>query len=103
MQTTTVTARKRDSHGIVPLLVVFALLLLPFCFFGYGPDNDTYGVLDAGRAVWVRHVLRFSRTPGYWVFETLVFFLNRAGGFIATNIVSLGFALATAWRFFRLA
>ena len=87
MQTTTVTARKRDSHGIVPLLVVFALLLLPFCFFGYGPDNDTYGVLDAGRAVWVRHVLRFSRTPGYWVFETLeAIELARRNGY--TSIIS---------------
>ncbi len=84
-------------------LGVFVLLMLPFCLLGYGPDNDTYGVLDCGRAVWLHHVLQTSRPPGYWTYEALIFALDRAGRFVATNIASLAVSAVVLWRFYVIA
>jgi hypothetical protein len=80
-----------------------ALLLLPLCFLGFGSDNDTYTVLDAGRATWLAHIPQTSRNPGYWAFEALVFVLARAGGFLATNLTSLAVASILLWRFIVMA
>lgn len=72
------------------LLLLIAVVLLPLCFLGYGPDNDTYEVLDAGRWTWAQHELVTSRNPGYWTYEAIVYLLNKLGGFLLINLVTLG-------------
>ena len=83
----------------VLFLAAFFLLLLPLCCLGYGSDNDTYGVLDAGRSVWQQHHLMTSRNPGYWTFEALTFALSQTGGYLLTNLASLAIATLILWRF----
>lgn len=85
-----------------PLLLP-SLLLLPLCFLGYGSDNDTYTVLDAGVSTWHLHLPDTSRNPGYWLFEAIVFALRHIGGSLATNLASLAFAIILLWRFLVMA
>lgn len=85
------------------LLLLFFVLLLPFCFVGYGSDNDTYGVLDSGRVTWHYHGLLTSRPPGYWAYEALMFVLNRAGGHVLTNGATLLVSVFILWRFLHIA
>ena len=84
-------------------LGIFIALMLPFCFLGYGPDNDTYGVIDSGRAVWLHHILQTSRTPGYWAYEALIFVLDRIGRFVMTNVATLAVSAVLLWRFYVIA
>ena len=76
-------------------LAAFVLLLLPLCRLGYGSDNDTYGVLEAGRAVWQQHHLYTSRNPGYWTFEALTFALSQAGSQLGAAIGSRPAAISS--------
>ncbi|MDC7790060.1 hypothetical protein PQJ75_30805 [Rhodoplanes sp. TEM] len=87
------------------LLVVGAFLLtaLPLCWLGYGADNDSYLTLDAGTATWVNGVPTMSRHPGYWLHELIVFLLDRTGGALAVNLVTLAVSAAALWRLWRLA
>ncbi len=90
---------ERRSAGYYLLLpAMLFICLLPFCFLGYGPDNDTYGVIDSGRAQWLHHILHTSRTPGYWSFETIVFVLNRMEGSALVNITTLLVSAVLLWR-----
>jgi hypothetical protein len=84
-------------------LSILTALALPLVFLGYGSDNDTYAVLDAGRATWLEGDPTMSRRPGYWLFEVLVLGLDRIGGFVATNLATLGVAFALAAWFVRFA
>jgi len=84
-------------------LAAAVLLLLPLCFLGYGSDNDTFGVIEAGRTTWHLHHPITSRNPGYWTFEAIVFVLARAGGHLATNLASLAVAAIALWRFLVIA
>ncbi len=79
-------------------MVGVALALLPLCALGYGADNDTYTVLDAGRSTWQMHLPDTSRNPGYWVFEAIVYALARVGGFGATNLATLAVGMVVLWR-----
>ena len=84
-------------------LAAVVLLLLPLCFHGYGSDNDTFGVIEAGRTTWQLHHPITSRNPGYWTFELIVFVLARAGGHLLTNLASLAVAAIAIWRFLVIA
>jgi len=80
-------------------LVILFALYFPFLFFGYGSDNDTYGVLDAGKAFFKTWTYQPSRNPGYLFHETAVYVLNAIGGSILTNGVSLVMGLLSAGCF----
>jgi hypothetical protein len=68
------------------------------CFLGYGIDNDTYAVLDAGRSTWALGQWQTSRNPGYWLYEAVVYGIARLGGSIATNVASLLVGAFVLWR-----
>jgi hypothetical protein len=101
------TPRKKQIQTIdsksIYVLGTCLLVYFPLIFLGYGSDNDTYGVLDAGRRTWDSHALSMSRNPGYWVYELVVYFLNKLGGAVATNLASLVFAMMVLHRFVHLA
>jgi hypothetical protein len=84
-------------------LLLFAVILLPLCFLGYGSDNDTYGVLEAGRSTWHLHIPETSRPPGYLIYEAIVYVLSTLGGYIASNLATLAVALVALWRFLVIA
>jgi len=90
---------ERLSRDFAWFLAVCVLLLLPLCFIGYGSDNDTFGVLEAGRSTWHLHHPVTSRNPGYWTYEAIVYFLARMGGHIVTNLGSLCVGAVAVWRF----
>jgi len=90
-------------NSLTWLLVVFALLLLPLCLVGYGTDNDTYSVLEAGKNTWALHNPVTSRAPGYWVFEAIVYAIRNLGGYVFTNLATLLVALVVLWRFLVIA
>src|SRR5581483_7127468 len=80
------------------LLALIPVVLLPFCFLGYGPDVDTYGVLEAGRVTWGQHQLATSRNPGYWTYEAIVYVSSKAGGYLLINLLTLGICMAIVAR-----
>ena len=84
-------------------LIACALLLLPLCLLGYGADNDTYTMLDAGRSTWHLHWPDTSRNPGYWTFEAIVYALDRLRGYLAVNLATLAIGLLVLWRFLIIA
>lgn len=72
------------------LWLIFAVILyVPQIFFGYGTDDDTYLVLDAGRVTVNSGVYHPSRDPGYFIYELSTWALDQAGGSIATNMSTL--------------
>ena len=85
------------------LPVVLLLCVLPLCFLGYGTDNDTFGVLEAGRSTWHLHIPSTSRHPGYWVYEAIIYVLDTVGGPILCNLMSFLMATLLVWRFWKLA
>ncbi len=91
----------RERYWWVPALML--LCLSPICFLGYGSDNDTYGVLQAGYSTWHLHVPLMSRNPGYWTYEAAVYGLSKVGGYVLTNGFSFAMAAAVLWRFYVLA
>jgi hypothetical protein len=93
-----------DRQRIVQAFpIACALILLPLCFLGYGTDNDTYSVLDAGRVTWHLHIPFTSRNPGYWTFEAIVYVLDSLGGSVATNVATLAMAIVLIGRFLVIA
>jgi MFS family permease len=84
------TAIIRSEHKALPLVIaIYLLVTIPLVFLGYGSDNDTYGVLDAGLRTWEQNKPSMSRHPGYWLYEALVYVINGLGGSLATNISTL--------------
>lgn len=84
------------------VFILAFILYIPFLFLGYGTDNDTYNVLWAGEnfAGGLDYVP--SRRPGFLVFETAVFFLNRLGGSFFTNLGVMVMSLVVLYGFMRL-
>jgi hypothetical protein len=94
------SARESDFFWLASL---FLLPAVPLLFLGYGSDNDIYQELDAARSTWTRGIPAMSRHPGYWLHEALIFELNRAGGSLLINGVTLLVALFTLYRFWMIA
>ena len=69
--------------------IIAIVLYLPFLFMGYGSDSDTYSVLWTGEKFASTFDYIPSRPPGFLVFETIVFFLNKLGKSILTNLFVL--------------
>jgi len=92
-----------DTRRNLWFLAAVILLLFPLCFHGYGSDNDTFGVIEAGRTTWRLHQPTTSRNPGYWTFELIIFVLARTGGHLLTNLASLTIAIIAIWRFLVIA
>ena len=80
----------------------FLVVSFPLIFFGYGSDNDTYAVLSAGKSTWENLLPQMSRNPGYWLYEAMVFWINRLGGYILVNGVTLAVSVFVLYRFYSL-
>ena len=87
-----------SSRRTAWFFAIYVAVVLPLCFLGYGSDNDTYGVLEAGRSTWRFGHLMTSRNPGYWLYEALVYFVSHFGGPVATNIASMCAGAFILWR-----
>jgi len=83
-------------------LFVFLAVAFPLIFLGYGADNDSYGVLDAGVRTWLQANPYMSRHPGYWLYEALTLILSQLGSYVATNGVTLLLAAVVLWRCFHI-
>jgi hypothetical protein len=81
------------------LLVCVFLFYLPFVFFGYGADSDSYAVIYSGSQLMQRGSLIPSRYPGYLVHEVPTAVLNALGGSVATNLGSLVMAIIALFQF----
>lgn len=90
---------KKTDHLI---LLTAVILYTPFLFMGYGSDIDTYGVLEVGRHFSLTFDYIPSRGPGFFVFETITFFMDQLGGSILTNLTVMAMALLTVYGFMRL-
>ena len=75
------------------MLLAF-LIYFPFIFLGYGSDYDSYNVLWAGKNFIETFDYVPSRVPGFFVYETITFFLNIIGGSFLANLGSLCMSLA---------
>jgi hypothetical protein len=64
------------------------LVYLPFTLLGYGNDNDVANVLRAGRS-WLDGDYEISRRPGSTPVELVSAALDRVGGSVLVNLVSL--------------
>ena len=83
-------------------LLIPLFLYLPFIFWGYGPDSDTYEVLRTGNTFISNFDYIPSRSPGYFVFEVFTFFANRIGGSVATNLMVVLMSLVCLYGFYLL-
>jgi hypothetical protein len=92
--------RNRTPESII--MAAATLLYTPFLFMGYGSDIDTYGVLQVGRHFAQTFDYVPSRGPGFFVFESITFLLDQAGGSFLTNVAVMGMALAVLYCFMRL-
>lgn len=84
------------------ILLAAAVLYTPFLFMGYGADIDTYGVLEVGRHFIKTFDYIPSRGPGFFVFETVTFLMDQAGGSLLTNLSVMLMALIILYGFMRL-
>lgn len=91
-----------SSRKTALFFLLYIAAVLPLCFLGYGSDNDTYGVLEAGRSTWHAGHPMTSRNPGYWLYEALVYGIGHWGGSIAVNIASMCAGAFILWRFLAL-
>jgi len=82
----------KQSKDFQILLLAF-IIYFPFIFLGYGSDYDSYNVLWAGKNFIETFDYVPSRVPGFFVFETITFFLNIIGGSFLTNLGSLCMSL----------
>ena len=81
--------RSKDLH----ILLLAFCIYFPFLFLGYGSDYDSYNVLWVGKNFIKTFDYVPSRVPGFFVFETITFFLNSIGGSFLTNFGSLCMSL----------
>jgi hypothetical protein len=91
-----------DAPSLRADLLLIALMLAlytPLIFFGYGSDEDTYLVLDSGRALIDHHTYRPSRNPGYFLFESMNAVLARVGGSVLCNAATLAAGIAAVLCF----
>jgi len=88
---------------LVWLQGLYLLPAIPLAFLGYGSDNDIYQELDASRLTWMQGIPSMSRHPGYWLHESLIFVLNRAGGSLLINIVTMLVSALVLCRFWKIA
>jgi hypothetical protein len=77
--------QNKDLH----VLLLAAGIYFPFLFLGYGSDYDTYRVLWVGRNYVETLDYVPSRVPGFFIFETITYFLDSIGGSFLTNFGSL--------------
>jgi len=75
----------KDSYLLILALIVY----IPLIFLGYGSDYDSYNVLWVGKNFVETLDYVPSRVPGFFVFETITYFLNLIGGSVLTNLGSL--------------
>jgi hypothetical protein len=87
------------SWRFMHVAILFLIPAAPMIFLGYGSDNDTYGVLDAGIETWVDGSPGMSRHPGYWLYEGLVFALDKLGGSLLINLSTIALSLLILHRF----
>jgi hypothetical protein len=93
-----VIGRNQLRTQLIPFFAFYVACTLPLCLLGFGSDNDTYLVLDAGRATWAIGKLQTSRNPGYWLYEAVVYVISCMGGYVATNVASLLLGAFILWR-----
>ena len=77
--TTPTSARGTERQRERLLLVLAALLYLPFVFLGYGTDVDSYHVVEAGERIMEGRPYEHSREPGFLVHEVATGVLDRLG------------------------
>jgi len=82
----------KRSKDIQILLLAF-FIYFPLIFLGYGSDYDSYNVFWVGKNFIETLDYIPSRVPGFFVYETIIFFLNIIGGSILTNFGSLCMSL----------
>jgi len=83
----------KQSKDLQILLLAF-FIYFPFIFLGYGSDYDSYNVLWVGKNYIETLDYVPSRVPGFFIYETIIFFLNIIGGSFLTNFGSLCMSLS---------
>ena len=93
MQIKKVIESFKQSKDLQILLLAF-FIYFPFIFLGYGSDYDSYNVLWVGKNYIETLDYVPSRVPGFFIYETIIFFLNSIGGSFLTNFGSLCMSLS---------
>lgn len=82
------------------------LLLFAFYYFmglwGYGIDEDVYGILNSGLNIWTKFEYSPSRFQGSLVTEVIIGALALSGGYYLTNFVSALLSIGTLLLIYRL-
>jgi len=97
--------QKTLSPSLFPVSPFFALIFIIYGIlgcFGYGSDNDTYGMLHSGQRALLDGVYQYSRPPGYLIPELFIGGASLLGSYLLTNLISALFATASLYLFWRL-
>ena len=69
------------------IIIIYALSRFPFLDAGFGTDGDAWRIIENGLHFITDHEYKWSRFPGYPLYEILIYFLTDKGPII-TNLVS---------------
>lgn len=86
------------------MIVLFSLFIIYILLglFGYGNDNDTYGMLSSGRNMWLNGNYHYSRGPGNFIPEMIIGGASLIGGYVLTNLISAILGTTTLYIFWQL-
>lgn len=94
--------RTVTKHITAAILVVAAVLYVPFVFLGFGTDPDSYRVVRTAERLTQEGVYSLSRRPGFFVHEIGSTLLIRLGGSAAANLGTLLLAIVCIYAFIEI-
>ena len=82
------------------ILFLFFIFYSTLSFFGYGNDNDTYGMLKAGQNLLLNFQYIPSRFQGSLIPELIMSAASLVGGYYLSNFISVALGLGTLYIFY---
>jgi hypothetical protein len=87
---------------VVAILLFMVILYFPLLFMGYGADNDTFRILEAGDHLFTYTDYVPSRIPGSIVYEVFVHVIRQGGGAFLSNLCTLLISCLGVYCFYQI-
>ncbi len=90
------------TRKVIYLVVLWSLIVLPCCWFGYGSDEDAWAMGEEGALIWNTGAYSVSRSTGFPLQELAIAFFSHYGGWLGSNLFSFLCGLVLAYFLFLL-
>ena len=93
--------QETNSNGnlFIGVLIIALLARIPFLFFGYGVEEDSYGTVVAAKNAYITGVLEVSRFPGHPLQEIVLWFFYPISSPFFYNLLSSIASLVAVYFF----